>query len=210
MPTREAPLKRRGSGRIEIATVCSCAWRRADDLHAGADVVPVFNPVPPHDCTVPAWRWSQVETAVSGSRPRRQLAARGLRVLIGSRSLEAGAEAARAIGGADVWPVQLDVMSAGDVAACRELIEREVRRLDVLVNNAAIHYDSGQSVLTADLKIVREALDTNLIGAWRLAQMAAVFMRRQRYGRIVNVSSEAGALKEMRAHAPAYRVSNSR
>ena len=37
--------------------------------------------------------------------------------------------------------------------------------------------------------------------------MAAVFMRRQRYGRIVNVSSEAGALKEMRAHAPAYRAS---
>ncbi len=97
--------------------------------------------------------------------------------------------------------------STDDVAACRHLIEGDYGRLDVLVNNAAIHYDSGQSVLTADLKIVREALDTNLVGAWRLAQMAAVFMRRQRYGRIVNVSSEAGALHEMRAHAPAYRAS---
>ncbi len=102
---------------------------------------------------------------------------------------------------------KLDVTSDHDVATCRELIEREYGRLDVLVNKAAIHYDSSQSVLSADLQIVREALETNLIGAWRLAQMAAPFMRRQRYGRIVNVSSEAGALKEMHAHAPAYRAS---
>jgi NAD(P)-dependent dehydrogenase (short-subunit alcohol dehydrogenase family) len=57
------------------------------------------------------------------------------------------------------------------------------------------------------LRIVREALDTNLIGAWRVAQMAAAFMRRQRYGRIVNVSSEAAAIRHMRADAPAYRAS---
>jgi NAD(P)-dependent dehydrogenase (short-subunit alcohol dehydrogenase family) len=137
----------------------------------------------------------------------RQFAARGLRVLLGSRSLEAGAKAARAIGSADVRPVQLDVTSNDDVAACRNLIEGDYGRLDVLVNNAAIHYDSGQSVLSADLLIAREALETNLIGAWRLAQMAVTFMRRQRYGRIVNVSSEAGALHEMRSHAPAYRAS---
>lgn len=87
------------------------------------------------------------------------------------------------------------------------MIERDLGRLDVLINNAAVHYDSDQTVLTADLQIVREALDTNLIGAWRVAQMAAIFMRRQRYGRIVNVSSEAGAIGEMRASAPAYRAS---
>ena len=137
----------------------------------------------------------------------RQFAARGLRVLLGSRNLQAGADAAGALGDTNLQPVQLDVTSDGDVAACRELLERDYGRLDVLVNNAAIHYDSGQSVLNADLRVVREALETNLIGAWRLAQMAVVFMRRQRYGRIVNVSSEAGALHEMRAHAPAYRAS---
>ncbi len=62
-------------------------------------------------------------------------------------------------------------------------------------------------MLTADLQIVREALETNLIGAWRAAQMAAIFMRRQHHGRIVNVSSEAGAIGEMQASAPAYRAS---
>jgi NAD(P)-dependent dehydrogenase (short-subunit alcohol dehydrogenase family) len=137
----------------------------------------------------------------------RQLAAQGLRVLLGSRNVKAGADAARALHSANVQPVRLDVTSDDDVAACREVIEREYGRLDVLVNNAAIHYDSDETVLSADLRIVREALETNLVGAWRLAQMAAVFMRRQRYGRIVNVSSEAGALHEMHAHAPAYRAS---
>jgi NAD(P)-dependent dehydrogenase (short-subunit alcohol dehydrogenase family) len=142
-----------------------------------------------------------------GLETTRQLAARGYRVLLGSRDLDAGSSAAGAIGNANVRAVRLDVTSHADVASCRTLIEQDFGRLDVLINNAAVHYDSGQTALTADLRIVREALDTNLIGAWRVAQMAAAFMRRQRYGRIVNVSSEAGAIREMRADAPAYRAS---
>jgi NAD(P)-dependent dehydrogenase (short-subunit alcohol dehydrogenase family) len=142
-----------------------------------------------------------------GLETTRQLAARGYRVLLGSRDLDAGSSAAGAIDNANVRAVRLDVTSHADVASCRTLIEQDFGGLDVLINSAAVHYDSGQTALTADLRIVREALDTNLIGAWRVAQMAAAFMRRQRYGRIVNVSSEAGAIREMRADAPAYRAS---
>lgn len=39
-------------------------------------------------------------------------------------------------------------------------------RLDVLMNNAAILYDTWQSALEAD----REAMETNVYGAWRMAQ----------------------------------------
>jgi NAD(P)-dependent dehydrogenase (short-subunit alcohol dehydrogenase family) len=99
------------------------------------------------------------------------------------------------------------VTSDIDIEDCRALVEREYGRLDVLVDNAAIHYDSSQHVLAADLPIVREACETNLIGAWRVAQFAAALMRRQRRGRIVNVSSEAGAFRELSANAPAYRTS---
>ena len=104
--------------------------------------------------------------------------------------------------------VTLDVTSEDDITACRDLIQREYHsRLDVLVNNAAIHYDDDETALTADMRIVAEALQTNLAGAWRLSQMVAGFMRPRRRGRIVNVSSGAGAMAAMTASTPAYSIS---
>jgi len=77
----------------------------------------------------------------------------------------------------------------------------------VLVNNAAIHYDTWEGVLTADLDVVREALETNTLGAWRLAMECAPLLRASGRGRLVNVSSGGGALTGMRDGAPAYSIS---
>jgi len=129
----------------------------------------------------------------------RQLAARGWAVLLGSRDLEKGRRAAAALGG-DVRAVELDVTRDGAAARAR----KEIGPVDVLVNNAAVHYDTWQSVLSADWKIVREAFDTNVLGPWRLVQAFAPDMRRAGWGRIVNVSSEAGSLASMGAGTPAY------
>jgi NAD(P)-dependent dehydrogenase (short-subunit alcohol dehydrogenase family) len=138
----------------------------------------------------------------------RQLSALGFTVLLGARNGPRAHKAAQTIGRPHVQAITLDVTSDADVATCHELIHREHGgRLDVLINNAAIHYDTDQTVLTADLTIVAEALATNLLGAWRVAQMAAEVMRPRRYGRIVNVSSEAGALAAMNGDTPAYRTS---
>jgi NAD(P)-dependent dehydrogenase (short-subunit alcohol dehydrogenase family) len=93
------------------------------------------------------------------------------------------------------------------VARCGALIGREFGgRLDVLINNAAIHYDTGQTPLTADWRVVTEAVETNLLGAWRVARMAAPLMQARRRGRIVNVSSGAGAWKNLGARTPAYAL----
>jgi NAD(P)-dependent dehydrogenase (short-subunit alcohol dehydrogenase family) len=54
---------------------------------------------------------------------------------------------------------------------------------------------------------VQEALDTNLLGAWRTVQACLPLLRESAHGRIVNVSSGAGSLTDMRGGAPAYRVS---
>ena len=123
----------------------------------------------------------------------RQLLARGVTVLLGARDRQRGDAAAEALGGG-VRAISLDVTSDDDVACCGELIRREHGgRLDILVNNAAVHYDSGQTPLGADWRVVVEAMDTNTYGAWRMARMAAPLMRAGRHGRIVNVSSSAGA-----------------
>jgi len=138
----------------------------------------------------------------------RQLLEHGFTVLLGARDAGRGDAAADALGGVRVRPVVLDVTSEADVARCGELIGGELGgRLDVLINNAAIHYDSGQTPLTADWRVVTEALETNLLGAWRVARMAAPLMQARHRGRIVNVSSSAGAWRNLGAGTPAYSLS---
>jgi NAD(P)-dependent dehydrogenase (short-subunit alcohol dehydrogenase family) len=137
----------------------------------------------------------------------RQLSALGFTVLLGARDRHRARDAARHVSGR-VHPIVLDVTSETDVARCGDLISGEHSgRLDVLINNAAVHYDSDETVLSADFRIVGEALATNVVGAWRVAQMAARLMRPRKRGRIVNVSSGAGAWDELDAETPAYRIS---
>ena len=140
----------------------------------------------------------------------RQLARRGMTVILGSRDPEKGERAARSLESDNlpVVPRRLDVSDDESVRALAERVEREQGRLDVLVNNAAIHYDTWQRVLEADLDVVREALDTNTFGAWRTCRAFAPLLRRSGRGRIVNVTSGAGSLASMTgAGTPAYNVS---
>jgi NAD(P)-dependent dehydrogenase (short-subunit alcohol dehydrogenase family) len=136
----------------------------------------------------------------------RKLAEEGLTVLLGSRDEEKGREAAEKLSG-DVRVRPLDVTSQGSVDALISSIREEFGRLDVLVNNAGVANDRGQSGIEADLDRVRDALEANLLGAWRLTEAAIPLMREDGYGRIVNVSSGLGALNDMGGGSPAYRVS---
>ena len=120
--------------------------------------------------------------------------------LLTARDLGAAHAAASSIDG-DVFPLRLDVADAESVAAVAQGLDR----LDVLVNNAGILYDTWQRPSTADLDQVREALDVNLLGAWRTSEAFLPLMAAG--GRIVNVSSGAGALT---GWAPARRPTGCR
>jgi NAD(P)-dependent dehydrogenase (short-subunit alcohol dehydrogenase family) len=85
-------------------------------------------------------------------------------------------------------------------------VQRTFGRCDALVNNAAIHYDTWQRGVDADLDIVGEAVETNVIGAWRAALAFLPLLRASAHGRLVNVSSEAGSLAGMNGGTPAYSV----
>ncbi|NUW38232.1 SDR family NAD(P)-dependent oxidoreductase [Nonomuraea sp. SMC257] len=135
----------------------------------------------------------------------RELAALGHTVLLTARSPEAAGAAVKEIGG-DVVPLRLDVTSEEDVAAAAAAVAERYGRLDVLVNNAAITYDTWQSGASADLDVVREAAETNLYGPWRLIQELLPLLRESPHPRIVNVSSEAASLTNMGGGTPAYSV----
>ncbi len=136
----------------------------------------------------------------------RRLAAEGLTVILGCRDEEAGSEAVGKLEG-NVIPHRLDVADAASVDEVSAFIEENHGRLDVLVNNAGIANDDGQSGAEADLDRVKEALEANLFGAWRLCETAIPHMRREGYGRIVNVSTGLAALEDMGGGSPGYRVS---
>jgi NAD(P)-dependent dehydrogenase (short-subunit alcohol dehydrogenase family) len=123
-------------------------------------------------------------------------------VLLGARDRDKGERAARGLAG-DVTAIQLDVSDPDSVQAAAA----ELDRLDAVVNNAAILYDTWQRGVDADLDEVREAFETNVLGAWRVVQATLPLLRASSTGRIVNVSSGAGALTDMGGGTPAYRTS---
>ncbi|HEX8559814.1 MAG TPA: SDR family oxidoreductase [Pyrinomonadaceae bacterium] len=140
----------------------------------------------------------------------RQLAARGFAAVLTARDLrkaEAAAAALKVEGPGVVVPARLDVTDPESVESARRFVEERFGRLDVLVNNAAILYDSWQRAETADLSVVREAFETNTLGAWRACQAFIPLLRASGGGRVVNVSSESGSLASMGAGTPAYGVS---
>jgi NAD(P)-dependent dehydrogenase (short-subunit alcohol dehydrogenase family) len=128
----------------------------------------------------------------------RDLAQRGFSVIQGAR--DPGSAPAS---DGDVRAVRLDVTDPGDIAA----LAAQLDRVDVLVNNAAISYDTWNRAVTTDLAFIRAALETNLFGAWALSQALLPQLRASGHGRIVNVSSGAGSLASMSGGTPAYQVS---
>ena len=99
------------------------------------------------------------------------------------------AEACRALG-AQAEIFQADV---SDPAACEALVKAVKDRfgkLDILVNNAGVTRDG--LLLTAREEDFDRVLDTNLRGVYFCMKAAAKVMVRQRYGRIVSMSSVVG------------------
>ncbi len=142
-----------------------------------------------------------------GREVSRQLAEQNYAVLLTARSLPKAEAAAEELGGSNLIPAQLDVIDRDSIATLHDRIQHEFKRLDVLVNNAAIHYDTWQRAVDADLNVVQEAMETNVFGPWRLCQTFLPLLRESSHPRIVNVSSGGGALNGMGGGTPAYSIS---
>jgi NAD(P)-dependent dehydrogenase (short-subunit alcohol dehydrogenase family) len=136
----------------------------------------------------------------------RQLAGAGYVAVLGSRDERRGEEAAAALALEHVRPLRLDVADEGSVREAAARVEATLGRCDVLVNNAAVDYDTDARASSADLARVRRAFETNLLGAWATTLAFLALLRRSPHPRIVNVSSEGGSLSSMGAGTPAYNT----
>src|ERR687896_405640 len=86
----------------------------------------------------------------------------------------------------------LDVTDEGSMRAAVEKVERREGAVGVLVNNAG--YSQSGAVEAVSMKKVRRQFETNVFGLVRMCQLVLPGMRRQGYGRIVNLSSMGGRL----------------
>jgi NAD(P)-dependent dehydrogenase (short-subunit alcohol dehydrogenase family) len=125
----------------------------------------------------------------------RQLAERGMTVILGARDPDKAIAAAEELAGEglDVLAGAIDVTDGESVSVLAAWVEGEFGVLDVLVNNAAAFADWSETASGADLESSRAVIDANLFGPWRVCQTFLPLMERSEHGRIVNVSSGSGS-----------------
>ena len=92
--------------------------------------------------------------------------------------------------GGNAIAVQIDVTDNQSVEKCFELVEKDLSSVEILVNNAGITKDNIFPRLKQD--DWDSVIDTNLTGSFRVSQRAIKGMMKNKWGRIVFISSVAG------------------
>ena len=140
----------------------------------------------------------------------RQLAAKGLRVILTARDPAKAKAAAASLGGAGrVVAATLDVTDLPGARRLADDLAAQGLHVDVLVNNAAVLVAESAGAMETPIAEFRRTFDTNVFGAISVSQAFVPGMVSRKYGRVVNVSSLAGQLSSMGTYAPAYSMSKS-
>jgi 3-oxoacyl-[acyl-carrier protein] reductase len=122
------------------------------------------------------------------------LAAAGHRVILAARSLDKLHELEQEIknGGAEAFVLEIDLSDIQSITNSIAKATKEIGRVDILINNAGITKDGlAVRMKPADWQLV---IDTNLSGAFYAIQQVLPSMMRERWGRIVNISSVVGEM----------------
>ena len=119
------------------------------------------------------------------------LAAKGVNVVVAGRNIEAAREVAASLSiqGVKALGIRLDVANSGEVEEAFDRIRKEFDRIDILVNNAGITKDG--LLMRMKEEAWDSVIDTNLKGVFLCCREGIKDMARQRYGRIVNITSVA-------------------
>jgi NAD(P)-dependent dehydrogenase (short-subunit alcohol dehydrogenase family) len=145
----------------------------------------------------------------------RQLAAGGMTVVTAAREPKRAEEAAAGLPGGRGMPLRLDVRDRQRIPVAVAEVLDALGRIDVLVNNAGILMDGTEPLAEVPDGVVRDTLATNVLGPLHMIQAVLPAMRRQNYGRIVNMASTLGSFADITdpespygvVDSPAYRLS---
>jgi NAD(P)-dependent dehydrogenase (short-subunit alcohol dehydrogenase family) len=126
-----------------------------------------------------------------GQEAALQLARRGHTVYASCRNPASAGELQQKIAeeNLSIRVLPLDLLDADSVRQCIDTIVEAEGRIDVLVSNAGI--GGGRALEETPLEEIREVFDTNFFGALAVMQAVIPIFRRQRSGRLVNVTSLA-------------------
>src|SRR5512132_452691 len=140
----------------------------------------------------------------------RQLAAKGFHVFVGARNAKAGRKAAEEIAkkcGKATF-LEIDVADNDSVTTAAREFSNIEDHLDVLVNNAGIIVDGDNGILEISDELLRKTLETNTLGALRVARAFVPLLRKSKAPRVINVSSGGGQLTGgADGWSPAYCIS---
>jgi NAD(P)-dependent dehydrogenase (short-subunit alcohol dehydrogenase family) len=129
----------------------------------------------------------------------KHLALNGFKVILASRDTEMGHKAAQELQELEL-DVSFEVMDVNIQESTRQAaitIKEKYGRLDVLINNAGVYLDDNKKLLNLEPSILEKTMATNFFGVYYCLQSFMPLMEKQGYGRIINVSSEYGAMSEM-------------
>ena len=107
----------------------------------------------------------------------------------------------------DLTVHQLDVTDPDSIQRLHDFVFSNYGAADVLVNNAAVLIDRNGRVLQTSVETYRTTMEINAYGALLLCQTFIPMMVKRNYGRVVNVSSDAGQIESMVDDMTAYRLS---
>jgi NAD(P)-dependent dehydrogenase (short-subunit alcohol dehydrogenase family) len=128
-----------------------------------------------------------------GRASAEHLSRRGYRVYGTSRDeKEENGSEHTALGNASFRMIAMDVREDATVQKGVDLILSRENRLDIVINNAG--YALAGTVEDCPLEEVKNQIETNLIGTWRVCQAVLPHMRNQGSGTIINISSLAGLI----------------
>ncbi|MGV3558167.1 SDR family NAD(P)-dependent oxidoreductase [Larkinella arboricola] len=147
-----------------------------------------------------------------GKEISKQLCAKGYAVFMASRDIETGREAAQELcdQGYEAIFLHMDVTDPVSIKNAYGAFSQKADHLDVLINNAAVLEETDRSVSIVRLSIesLERTLKTNLIGPIMVVQDFLPFLEKSKEGgRIINMTSDLGALAHMKDSYPAYSLS---